>query len=186
MRRSYRLGAASLAAILLLPACNSTPIQRNAGFVPAPIQPIAIHNDSVPAIPGFSSAVKRGLTLFLSGQAPLDSAARLVGPGDVGAQSRQAVGNLLRLVRSARGLPGDVLKLTFYVTDLTEADAQAVREAASGAFPENPAPAITIVGVDRLPGDGMRVAVDGIAILRSEFPDRERAGMRGNGSGTSY
>jgi hypothetical protein len=24
----------------------------------------------------------------------------------------------------------------------------------------------------------MRVAVDGIAILRSEFPDRERAGVR--------
>ena len=173
--RSYCLAAASLAVTLLLSACNSTPIQRNTGFVPAPIQPVAIHNDSVPAIPGFSSAVKRGLTLFLSGQAPLDSAARLVGAGDVAVQSRQAVGNLLRLVRSARGLPGDVLKLTFYVTDLTDTDAQAVRDAASSAFPESPAPAITIVGVERLPGEGMRVAVDGIAILRSEFPDRQRA-----------
>lgn len=173
--RPYCLAAASLAVTLLLSACNSTPIQRNTGFVPAPIQPVAIHNDSVPAIPGFSSAVKRGLTLFLSGQAPLDSAARLVGAGDVAVQSRQAVGNLLRLVRSARGLPGDVLKLTFYVTDLTDTDAQAVRDAASSAFPESPAPAITIVGVERLPGEGMRVAVDGIAILRSEFPDRERA-----------
>lgn len=178
MRRSHCLATASLAAILLVSACNSTPLQRNAGFVPAPIQPVAIHNDSVPAIPGFSSAVKRGLTLFLSGQAPLDSAARLVGAGDVSTQSRQAVGNLLRLVRSARGLPGDVLKLTFYVTDLTETDAQAVRDAASSAFPESPAPAITIVGVERLPGDGMRVAVDGIAMLRSEFPDRERADAR--------
>ena len=178
MRRSLHSGAAVLAAMLLMSACNSSPIQRNAGFVPAPIRPIAIHNDSVPAIPGFSSAVKRGLTLFLSGQAPLDSAARLVGPGDVAAQSTQALGNLLRLVRSARGLPGDVLKLTFYVTDLTEADAQAVRETASSVFPEAPAPAITIVGVDRLPGDGMRVAVDGIAILRSEYPDRERAVAR--------
>ena len=178
MSRSLRPGAAAPAVMLFLLACNSTPIQRNPGFVPSPVVPVAINNDSVPAIPGFSSAIKRGLTLFLSGQAPLDSAARLVGPGDVGAQSRQAVGNLLRLVRSARGLPGDVLKLTFYVTDLTEADAQAVREAASQAFPEAPAPAITIVGVDRLPGDGMRVAVDGIAILRSEFPDRERAGVR--------
>ncbi len=175
MNRCLMPGAAALAILLFLPACNSTPIQRNTGFVPAPVVPIAIDNDSVPAIPGFSSAIKRGLTLFLSGQAPLDSAARLVGAGDVAAQSRQAVGNLLRLVRSARGLPGDVLKLTFYVTDLTQHDAQAVREAAAEAFPEAPAPAITIVGVDRLPGEGMRVAVDGIAILRSEFPDRERA-----------
>jgi enamine deaminase RidA (YjgF/YER057c/UK114 family) len=52
--------------------------------------------------------------------------------------------------------------------------AETVHDVAAGLFTETPPPAITIVGVASLPGTGMRVAVDGVAILRGEFPDRER------------
>jgi hypothetical protein len=35
-------------------------------------------------------------------------------------------------------------------------------------------PALTIVGVQQLPQPGMLIAVDGIAVLRGQFPDRGR------------
>jgi enamine deaminase RidA (YjgF/YER057c/UK114 family) len=166
----------SLILLLALAACA----QPRGRQMPGPMLPpggIAVAADSVPSIPGFSAALKRGLTLYISGQVPLDSAARLVGPGDLRAQTTQSVGNLLRLVRAGRGLPGDVAKLTFYVVGLDSAAAATVHDAAAALFTETPAPAITIVGVAALPGTGMRVAVDGVAILRGEFPDRQR--MRG-------
>lgn len=166
-----RFFLASLA--LALAACT----QPRARQFPGPMLPVggvAVRADSVPSIPGFSSAIKRGLVMYISGQVPLDSAARLVGPGNLDIQTRQSVANLLRVVRAGRGLPGDVAKLTFYVVDMDSAAAATVHDAASALFTELPPPAITIVGVASLPGTGMRVAVDGVAVLRGEFPDRQR------------
>jgi len=139
---------------------------------------VAIVADSVPAVEGFSSAVKVGFTVYVSGQVALDSAARLVGGGDFGRQTRQSLANLVRLVRAARGLPGDVVKLTFYVHGLTPELATTLREVSAETFGESPAPAVTIVGVSALPLPGLLVAIDGVAVLRGEFPDRERRGAR--------
>jgi len=168
-----------LSALLMLAACAQPGGRRQfPGPQAMPVGATAVGSDSVPAISGFSSAVKRGLTLYISGQVPLDSAARLVAPADLGGQTKQATENLLRVVRAGRGLPGDVVKLTYYVVDLDSTAASTVHEAAAALFPETPPPAITIVGVAALPGNGIRVAVDGIAMLRGEFPDRERMGRQ--------
>ena len=166
---------AVLAALLLVTACGPQPRRRDfPGPEMMPAGAVAVDADSVPGIPGFSLAVRRGLTLYISGQVPLDSSARLIGAGSLAAQTDQAIGNLLRVLRAGRGLPGDVVKLTFYVTGMDSLAAATVQHAAAVAFTENPPPAITIVGVSALPGEGIRVAVDGIAMLRGEFPDRER------------
>jgi enamine deaminase RidA (YjgF/YER057c/UK114 family) len=143
-----------------------------------PRGPTSVTSDSVPAIPGFSSAVKVGLSLHLSGQVALDSAARVVGPGDLRAQTRQSLGNVIRLVRAARGLPGDVVKLTFHVVGLDSVRTRTIQEVAGEVFTEQPAPAVTVVGVAALPEPGLLVSVDGLAILRGEFPDRERQGAQ--------
>ena len=92
--------------------------------------------------------------------------------------ARQSRGNLVRLVRAARGLPGDVVKLTVYVADLRPESAEVIRDVSAEIFVEQPAPAITIVGVESLPVPGLLVAVDGVAVLRGEFADRERIGSR--------
>ena len=165
-----------LAFLTLLLAATACAQPRGRQF-PGPMLPVggvAVHADSVPSIPGFSSAIKRGLVMYISGQVPLDSSANLVGANDLRAQARQSVENLLRVVRAGRGLPGDVAKLTFYVVGMDSLAAEAVHDVAVGLFTETPPPAITIVGVASLPGNGMRIAVDGIAVLRGEYPDRER------------
>lgn len=162
--------------LIILLAATACAQPRGRQF-PGPMLPVggvAVHADSVPSIPGFSSAIKRGLVMYISGQVPLDSAARLVGAGDLRAQAVQSVDNLLRVVRAGRGLPGDVARLTVYVVNMDSAAAETVREAAAGRFTELPPPAITLIGVTSLPGSGMRVAVDGVAVLRGEYPDRER------------
>lgn len=170
---------AAVGYLLALTACTqSYSPRRMPGPVPLDPGAVSVSAPSVPGVPGFSSAIRMGLTVHLSGQVALDSAANLVGTGDLALQSRQALTNLLSLVRAARGLPGDVVKLTFYVKGLEPAAAHTVQEVSAELFPEQPAPAVTIVGVAALPAPELLVAVDGVAVLRGEFPDRQRVGAR--------
>ena len=172
---------ACLVLAFAVAATACAPPTRSRGM-PGPLLepqgPATVTADSVPAIPGFSSAVKVGLTVYLSGQVSLDSAARVVGPGDLATQTRQSLGNVIRLVRAAHGLPGDVAKLTFHVVALDSARARTIQEVAGEFFKESPAPAVTVVGVSALPEPALLVSVDGVAVLRGEFPDRERLGAR--------
>ena len=163
-----------LLALTALAACTQ-PRPRGfpspAGF-PAHPQPVVAAD--VPALPGFSTAVKVGTVVYLSGQVPLDSAGRLVGPNDLAAQTAQAFLNLSRVIRAARGVPADLARLTVYVVGYDTSAVATVRAAVEPYLdPEVPA-ALTIVGVATLPEPGMRIAMDGIAVLRGELPDRTR------------
>lgn len=167
---------AALAA-LGLAACGPTaaPAGGPGRIYPvAPPPPEFIVAPSVPAIPGFSSAVKVGQTIYLSGQVPLDSTGMLVGGDDRPAQFRQALENTAAILRFARGVPADLVKLTVYCVGCTSDDYDAMRPLATGLFPTGEAPAITVVGISDLPDPDMLVAVDGVAVLRGTIPDRTR------------
>ncbi|HMU62120.1 MAG TPA: RidA family protein [Gemmatimonadales bacterium] len=128
----------------------------------------------MPTIPGFSSAVKIGQTVYLAGQVPMDSTRLLVGEDDRVAQLRQALDNASAIVRFARGVPADLIKLTIYCVGCSSDDFNAMRTAAAGIFPTGEGPALTMVGVTSLPDPGMLVALDGVAVLRGTIPDRTR------------
>jgi len=128
----------------------------------------------VPGVPGFSTAIKVGPTLYLAGQVPLDSAGRLVAPGVLAAQAGQAFANMARVIRAVRGVPADLVKITAYVADY-DTSAVAVLRRTIEPYLEPAAPAaLTVVGVDRLPEPGMLVVLDGVAVLRGQLPDRTR------------
>ncbi len=134
----------------------------------------AVNVAGVPGLPGFSSAIKVGPTLYLAGQVPLDSAGRLVAPGDLAGQTGQAFHNLARVIRAVRGVPADLVKLTAYVADY-DTSAVAVIRGVIEPYLEPAAPAaLTVVGVARLPEPGMLVVLDGVAVLRGQLPDRTR------------
>jgi enamine deaminase RidA (YjgF/YER057c/UK114 family) len=141
---------------------------------PEPVEAVSVNPPGVPGLEGFSQAVRVGRTLYLSGQVALDSAGRVVGSGDLAAQTRQALGNLIQVVRAARGLPADVAKLTVYVVNYEPAQFRTIREASRDFFPAGTVPALTLVGVERLPEPGLLVSIDGVAVLRGLFADRER------------
>ncbi|MEP6474650.1 MAG: RidA family protein [Gemmatimonadota bacterium] len=140
----------------------------------APSPPIPIVPGKVARIEGFSTAMKVGSTVYISGQVALDSLGGLVGGTDLSAQAVQALANLATVVRSAQGVPADVVKLTFYVVHWTPSDLKILQDASAAWFPATSAPAVTIVGVTTLPREDLLVAVDGVAMLRGELPDRTR------------
>ncbi len=166
-------------ALLPLVGCAAN-TQRNRppgpGAAPISTPPLEIVAPDVPLLAGLPHAVKVGFTVYVSAMVPLDSAGRLVGAGDLGAQTHQVMANLASVVRTANGVPGDVVRLTIYLTDLTPAAVATVRPIVLGALDPATPPALTIVGVAALPEPGMRVMIDAVAQLRSEFPDRSRMG----------
>jgi len=104
--------AGSVGAVLLA-ACPPP----GGGFRQAPggVDPVAtryINPGTLAAIPGFTHAVRVGMTVYVSGEVALDSLGRLVGPGDVKAQAAQAFANLATVLRIAGVGPADVAKLT--------------------------------------------------------------------------
>jgi len=173
-------GARTALTLLVLGACgpSSAPPAGPGGagriYPMAPPPPEFIEAPNVPTIPGFSSAVKVGQTIYLAGQVPLDSTGLLVGRGDRAAQLKQALGNAVAIVRFARGVPADIVKLTIYCVGCSSGDFDVMRTAAGSLFPAGEGAALTMFGVTALPEPDMLVAVDGVAVLRGTIPDRTR------------
>lgn len=169
-----------LALAVTFAACSPTPPRQapgpSGGFAGAGNIPERIVAPNVPVIEGLPQAVRVGLTVYVSGMVPVDSAGRLVGEGDVTAQARQALANLVAVVRAARGVPGDVVKVTLYLRGLAPAEVAAIRNVVLDGLDKAAPPAVTVVGVSALPEPAMQVMLDATAQLRSEFPDRTRMG----------
>ena len=66
-----------------------------------------------------SQGFRVGDLIFVSGQAAVDDAGQIVGPGDFGAQARHAVGNLRRVLEAAGSSLDQVIKVTILVTDMS-------------------------------------------------------------------
>ena len=56
-------------------------------------------------------------TLYVAGQIAWDEHQNLVGKHDFGTQFRQALANVVEVVRTAGGEPSDLVDMTIYVTD---------------------------------------------------------------------
>jgi enamine deaminase RidA (YjgF/YER057c/UK114 family) len=170
------------AAALVAGAACAAPAPRGFGERPGDVAPAAtryINPGTLAALPGFTHAVRVGPTVYVSGEVALDSTGHLVGRGDVGAQAAQAFANLATVLRIAGAAPADVARLTIYVVNLKPGDFDAIRAAAPDFFPERNPPAGTVVGVAGLPGEGLLLAVDAVAVVRAMFrplEERERWG----------
>jgi len=134
-----------------------------------------INPGTLAALDGFTHAVKVGLTIYISGEVPLDSLGHLVGPGDLRAQARQAFANLAFVLQIAGAAPTDVSKLNIYVVNLHPGDIAVIKEAGSDFFPQRNPPAGVVLGVQALPREGMLIAIDAIANPRGLIPPRVRA-----------
>lgn len=140
----------------------------------APAAPQQIISPEVPVLEGLPQAIKIGYTVYVSGMVPLDSTGKLVGAGDLAVQTRQVITNLGAVMRAARGVPGDIVRATAYVRDLTpEKVAIIQREVLEGLDRATP-PALTVVGVSAFAEPGIDVMIEATGQLRSDFPDRSR------------
>ena len=121
-----------------------------------------IHCDNAPAAIGtYSQATRAGDLVFVSGQIPLDPATMEFVDGDFEARARQVFDNLKAVAEAAGGSLNDAIKLTIFLTDLTNfATVNSVME----DYFEPPYPARVAVGVASLP-KGTDVEADAVLAL---------------------
>ncbi|MDO8598006.1 MAG: RidA family protein [Sulfuricaulis sp.] len=110
----------------------------------------------------YTDAVRFGDLLFVSGVAPLDGSAQLIGKGDVVAQTRQVFENLKKVLDAAGAGFADVLKVTVFLTDVGDrARINPVRQQYFGAA----RPASTLIGVKELAIPDMKIEIEAVVGL---------------------
>ena len=108
-----------------------------------------IHTPRAPAAIGpYSQAVRAGNTVYLSGQIPLDPATMQLVAGGVREQAEQVFANLAAVAQAAGGSLDNAVRVTVYLTDLTEFPL--VNEIMARHFAE-PYPACVTIGLRELP-----------------------------------
>lgn len=114
---------------------------------------------------GYSHVVMgEGRLVAISGQIAVDADGEVVGPGDPAAQARQVFANLGRCLAAAGADWTDVVKLTFFVTDV--AVLPAVRRARDAHIDTARPPASTAVQVAALFRPELLLEVEAFAIVR--------------------
>ena len=106
--------------------------------------------------------VKVGNQVFVSGMLAGDTERRIVGVGDVKAQTRKALQNVDATLKAAGGSLRSIVKITFYLTDIR--DKTAVWEVRKELFGDH-RPASTLVEVSHLVDAEAKLEVDAVAFL---------------------
>ncbi|MFJ2830706.1 RidA family protein [Streptomyces sp. NPDC087263] len=104
-----------------------------------------------------------GRFVAVSGQLALDEDGKLVGEGDPDAQARQVFENLRRCLAAAGAGFDDVVKLTFFVTDM--AHMPAIRAARDAHIPADRLPAASAVQVAALVRPEFLMEIEAYAVL---------------------
>jgi 2-iminobutanoate/2-iminopropanoate deaminase len=112
------------------------------------------------AIGPYSSALRAGDWLFVSGQVPFDPSTGQLIDGDIAAQTRRVLDNVGALVSAAGLTLADIVRTTVFLADMN--DFAAMNDVYRTYFSE-PYPARSTVQAARLPRDA-RIEIDAIAL----------------------
>jgi len=121
----------------------------------------AISSPGAPkAVGPYSSGLRAGQLLFLSGQIPLDPASGALVGGDISSQARQVLRNIGALLEADGLSYGAVVRTTVFLADMN--DFGAMNDVYREFFSE-PYPARSTIQAARLPRDA-RIEIDVIAL----------------------
>jgi reactive intermediate/imine deaminase len=114
---------------------------------------------------GYSHVVvtQGGRTIYVSGQVPLAKDGKLVGAGDMEAQTRQVFENLKAALAGAGAELKDLVKINIYTTDASQL--AAIRKVRNEFLPGN-LPASTFMEVKALFRPDVLIEIDGIAVAK--------------------
>ena len=103
-----------------------------------------------------------GATVFAAGACPIDTEGHVVEPGDIPAQTRRTLDNLVVALEAAGCSLDDVLKTTVYVVSSDQADLLAAWGVVEERFGTDGPPS-TLLGVSVLGYSGQLVEVEAVA-----------------------
>lgn len=101
--------------------------------------------------------------ITLSGQVSVDNEGNTIGPGDLGRQTEEIFQTIKRIVEHENGTMADVVKLNYYVTDMSQiVTIRQIRDKYINL--QNP-PASTAVQVSRLFKEDIVIEIEATAIV---------------------
>ncbi|MDR6940943.1 RidA family protein [Mucilaginibacter pocheonensis] len=134
-------------------------------------QGIAFINPASVNVPkGYSQAVTidlgKNTMLIMSGQVALNKSGNLVGKGDLAQQTQQVFTNIKSIVEDAGGSMNDVVKLNYYILDVSQV--QALRNVRDKFVNISHPPASTLVQVSKLFRDDILIEIEATAIIQKK------------------
>ncbi len=111
----------------------------------------------------YATVAPAGRLVFTAGACPLDPGGRVVCPGNLGGQARQAMANLFEVLEASGSGPDRVLKTTVFVTAARRSDLVLAWDVVTDAFAGNEPPS-TLVGVSFLGYPEQLVEVEAVAL----------------------
>ena len=107
-----------------------------------------------------------GEIVVVAGQVGMDGGGRLVGPGDVAAQTRQTFANIEKVLRAAGCGMRDVVRFQTFLTYASDIDhfMRARREVFPAYFPDGVYPPNTLLVVSRLVQPELLVEIEAMAV----------------------
>ncbi|HKI99012.1 MAG TPA: RidA family protein [bacterium] len=113
----------------------------------------------------FSNGVKTsgGELLFISGQIAFDENMELVGKGDMGAQTRQVLRNIAKVLEQAGGTPRDIVRVTVFVKDISRF--REIHDARLEFFHADHLPASTMVEISEFVHPDALIEIDAVAVI---------------------
>lgn len=111
----------------------------------------------------FSAGVKvpAGRLIFVAGQVARNAAGETVGPGDIRAQTRQALEDVKAVLEAAGATMDDVAKVAVFVIDVSQL--AAIHEVRAEYFRRD-YPASTLVEVKSLVSPDLMIEIEAIAV----------------------
>lgn len=117
--------------------------------------------------PGYSHVVtaRGGTTVYISGQVAFDGAGHVVGEGDYGRQAEQVFTNLQLALAAAGASFEHVIKLSYYVVNLSPEVTKMLRELRASYINQARPPASTLVAVAALVDPRLLVEIEAVAVI---------------------
>ena len=103
--------------------------------------------------------------VYVSGQVSWDAAGKVVGKGDMRAQSEQVFANVTAALKAAGAGWGDIVKMNGYMVGMNAERVGAYREVRQRFLKEGALPASTLVGVEALVHPDLLLEVEVVAAL---------------------
>ncbi len=124
------------------------------------LRPSGLHNN-----PAYSHVVRASgaRTIYLAGQVSTDEEGRLVGEGDLAAQTTQVMHNIGLALKAAGATYADIVKITTFVVGYKPELRPIIGKARSAFFEGIEPPASTLVGVSALAAPEWLIEIEAVA-----------------------